>query len=903
MGESEISGGGVKIVNDYWVKGESYDIYASVACFCSTLSLWKYLLDYDIVLTGEPTTINTYPTSCDSAICGVYRNSLPNQSVKFTLQGDGISEILLGEALTDSDGVARLTFTVTDYIYDAWRTAERIDEGSFQAKIEYLDGTKDTIDYERGIDIQDELTIISTPDPGTIIQASVGEELDFDVDVAGLTVEEEAGTIIEWYLYGFGQWELAKRVIGQTYSFLNFNLYEGTEQVACYILTPSDQVITRTWFINPIPGIEIIQASPDPSNIIYVSAGVENGPFSVTVSEEAIFNWYLDGVLYFSTTVAKIASAIFVTPETEGMRVLRVDAVAEGGTISQEWDLEVGTALEVSFTPAEEEFDIGYGEKIDLSVTANLPATFTWYVDTFEVQKTEGVAANTEVFYEYGAISSGAHFIECYVDSGLATTNVSWIANVPEQLSISTKPTASDISLIQFGDPQIFEATSNITADFDWVLDGVTVLQKTGTSVNYPFEPEDTGDFRLVLIAEAGGVTRTKSWDINVSEAPLVIDSVSPEESAVSVLVGGSVTFEASTNMQAVYAWYINGALEATTELKSSDSFFYEGLLAGTDTVKLEVVEGTKSDSFTWTVSVVPLLEIVSETPESGNVYLELNDTENFNVEVNKTAFIQWYVDGVPAISETGTSSSFPYKGENSGIYGIEARATIQGETPEEDEIDSFAWTVEVLPVAYLDSVNPSQSEITLNLNDSIDFSATATGLARFEWYVNDTLKKSDNLMNTSVFPFDAVSEGIEKIEVRVISGAETPNVDSFIWNVSIESILDFSFVTPLPLNVSMTVGIGQEFSVTTTGEANFSWTVDGIVVSTDTAALTSNYFFTPSEVKPYSLQVIASSGAATLASSLSVNSLQEPEEGTSIIPILAVAGFGAYLLAGRKKK
>lgn len=385
--------------------------------------------------------------------------------------------------------------------------------------------------------------------------------------------------------------------------------------------------------------------------------------------------------------------------------------------ISTTWDIDVQPELAVTRNPEPLEFEAAFGETTRITLTANKAASFVWWDFEGNVVKNEDNVL--ESFYEYTGTAPGDYVVQCDITSGTETLTEFWVIVYGEEPTLNTSPPEGAIDVVQYDPDQIFEASTNVEASFQWVIDGLAAHTNSGFSSSISMPTGTPKSVNIVLNVDMGNVIESRSWTYTVEEKLVV--TLDPVPSTITLDKG------------------------------------------------------------------------------SGDFYIMADS----NIDCKFT----WGADPTNYYANTGFTSAYIQKTDLVGTFPV--LLTVDAGT----QTQTYSWTFEVV------------------------------------------------------------------------------------------ELLAFSFISPLPQTFDMLINDAETLTVTTNKVANFAWYVDGAEMSTDSGVSTSNYTFVPTQVKPYTVEVIATSGTETLSSSLSINSLQEPEEGTSMIPLLAAAGIGIYLLAGRKKE
>ena len=144
--------------------------------------------------------------------------------------------------------------------------------------------------------------------------------------------------------------------------------------------------------------------------------------------------------------------------------------------------------------------------------------------------------------------------------------------------------------------------------------------------------------------------------------------------------------------------------------------------------------------------------------------------TQLFNVTVNGSTVINWYVNGTLAESDVGTTGNYTYSGSTAGDYNITADVGS----------DSQSWILTVLPDA-LSDYDPDNLNLSIRNGTIQQFKTMYTYDESPQWILNNVTVRSDNNTTTSAYWFNASDIGIYNITAKI-------NESQVVWTVNVTS-------------------------------------------------------------------------------------------------------------------
>jgi hypothetical protein len=564
--------------------------------------------------------------------------------------------------------------------------------------------------------------------------------------------------------------------------------------------------------------------------------------------------WFADGSVV--GTDATLTSASFRRGQAIQVEVTPFDGEAEGEPVTSAAVTVLNTAPEMASVTLGP--DPAFTED---TVTATAVATdadgdaltfrYAWTVNGSAAGGSGSTLASSsfvrgDVVRVTATPTDGALDGEALISAPLTISNA-----IPSITSVAIDPT--DLG----GDDEarcVPEGWSDADGDAEsyryvWTVNGAAVAEtETLTGADFdrgdvivctatPFDGRDEGDpvtsGAITIrntVPELDGVTLS-------TDEPLEGDTVYATLSGEYDADGDAVAFR--------YAWYVNGALVATTETLSSD-LFDKG-----DAIYVEVTptdgsgDGATVTSATVTVgNTVPVMGSVTlspTAPRTTEAVVATASGSDVDPADTLTYRYTWYVDGAKA-SDTGATLSSSSFTKHQSIY-VEVVAN-------DGDADSG-----VLTSATIKAVNTAPSITGVSISPSSDvgiedtLTCVPTGWSdadgdaedyRYTWTVDGDVKGTSatlaggfskgNVVTCTATPYDGESEGAAFTSTSVTVGNSTPTLASATISPSSPKTTDA---------LSVTLGDATDADGDTVS-FTYAWYVDGSLVSTSSTLSTS---------------------------------------------------------------
>lgn len=226
-------------------------------------------------------------------------------------------------------------------------------------------------------------------------------------------------------------------------------------------------------------------------------------------------------------------------------------------------------------------------------------------------------------------------------------------------------------------------------------------------------------------------------------------------------------------------------------------------------------------------------------------------DMQIFNVTMNETCNVTWYMNGSNVA--TNTSVTFDEYSNNSapaGDYNVTAVAENLNGTVQKEWI----WTVSNVSLS-IDGFNPS-SPIGSTVGGSQEFNITTNQDAIVKWYIDNSLVQTNSSASSASYVNNTAPVGSYNITAVASNVNGTPQ-NEWTWNVLPMSAPSITAATP-PSPVSKNTGESITFSVTADQAVNATWILNGTTVQINNTlpATTASYSNNSVNVGVYNLTV-----------------------------------------------
>jgi hypothetical protein len=482
------------------------------------------------------------------------------------------------------------------------------------------------------------------------------------------------------------------------------------------------------------------------------------------------------------------------------------------------------------------------------------PYSYQWYLNGTTVPSAMSSS------WAFTPSSSGSYKIYMNVTDNVgvrAKSNIAAVTVNPAP-SVSIAPASA---VLDVGLSQLFTSTDiggTLPFSYQWYLNGVAV--PGATNPTWTFTPASSGSYTVYLNVTDSTNTRVKSNVASVTVNPALLVSISPTSTTLDMGQSQMFTSSVSGGMSPFsYQWYLNGALitgaTGATWVFTPSSF-------GSYTIYLNVTDGLRTQA---TSNNVPIFvnRALSVSISLTSATLDVGQSQTFTSTVQggmSPIAYQWYLNGAPVPSATGTAWTF--RPTSGGSYTVYANVTdslgVQAKSNNASVTVNAALSVIISPTSGIMDVGQSK---TLN--------STVTGGTlplSYQWYFNGVAVPGATSMS---WTFSPGSSGSYNMYVNVTDPTQA-------WAVSVTLSITVNqqlTVTISPTSTTIYNGSSQTFTANAkngTSPYTYQWYLGGSAVN---GATSSSWTYTPSHATTYQIYLIvtdsvdqtAQSGNATL--------------------------------------
>ncbi len=429
----------------------------------------------------------------------------------------------------------------------------------------------------------------------------------------------------------------------------------------------------------------------------------------------------------------------------------------------------------------------------------------------------------------------------------------------------STSTPASALQFYINGTPIRFTANTNKTLSnifYNNVTDIVTytgngttgylnVSARMNLSLRY-YDFEVDGIINQALLSDASGwvtfnytgwIQPQHDFRIKRTGAPSITfwgnNKTNDQSTTLTINISEAVNFNATAN-QSIDTWYW---FKDDADQSNNDVNFITNFTAGTHTIRVNATNNANgtSNTITWTVTVVapPTPAITSFAPPS-----PANDivgaARTFNITVNQTVDVRWYINGTLKQTDTGvTASSYTNTSAAPGTWNVTATANNANGT----DSQQWTWNVTATPTGApnITSFAPS-SPVSDIAGATRTFNITINQTVDVRWYINGTLKQTDTGVTVSSYTNTSAAPGTWNVTATANNANGTIS-QQWIWNVTAAPTGApniTSFAPPSP--VSNSAGATRTFNITINQTVNVTWYINGTTIFNQTNVTASSY-------------------------------------------------------------
>ncbi len=248
--------------------------------------------------------------------------------------------------------------------------------------------------------------------------------------------------------------------------------------------------------------------------------------------------------------------------------------------------------------------------------------------------------------------------------------------------------------------------------------------------------------------------------------------------------------------------------------------------------------------------------------------------TRAFNITVNQTVNIAWFINGTPVQSSNGViSASYTNTSAAVGTWNVTAVASNNNGT----DSQTWVWNVTAPSVAGTpvitswsnNKTNDATLNIAANVSETIRFNATANqSIDTWNWFLNNVNQKNnfDNFNNHFADPGNYI------IKVNVSNAKGTSN--TVVWNVNVIGVTPPTGVpkitsfSPATSTVTNNVGESRTFNITVNQTVNIAWFINGTPVQTNNGVTSATYTNTSASLGTWNVTAVASNSNGSVMQS-----------------------------------
>lgn len=267
---------------------------------------------------------------------------------------------------------------------------------------------------------------------------------------------------------------------------------------------------------------------------------------------------------------------------------------------------------------------------------------------------------------------------------------------------------------------------------------------------------------------------------------------------------------------------------------------------------------------FCGAASAAPSTIIAASPADNATVNETVGETQDFSVQTNESATIDWQVDG-STVSQTSydsaTNTSTLNHTVKQGTYDVKATVQSTGE--------SRTWSVtggSNVPVITLST--PSYSTVNNNPGESRKFTATISPASNVTWYLDNVKVQEDNSVTESSYTNTSATQGTHTITVNAENENGSAESKSWTWKIATEELSVNS--DPSEGTVSVDKGVSKTFKVNSSTDdqnINVEWFIGDESQEKDESVTSSSYDFKEDSAGNYTLKAVISDLNGTYSS------------------------------------
>ncbi len=268
------------------------------------------------------------------------------------------------------------------------------------------------------------------------------------------------------------------------------------------------------------------------------------------------------------------------------------------------------------------------------------------------------------------------------------------------------------------------------------------------------------------------------------------ITSRGPVSSPVSNTAGATRAFNITVNQSVYVRWLINGTEVATNTSATTATYTNTSAAVGVWNVSAAVnnSNGDDMETWIWNVTAAPAgaPDITSCAPTSPVSDAE-GATRAFNVTVNQTATVAWYINGTLVETDADTTTaSYTNTSAAGGVWNVSAAVN----NANGDDMETWIWNVtdhDIVTIADVTLSNGSTQDVAIQLVNSTGVGGVQVTLMFNQSIVNTTTAVEGDFDFAFAPDYSNVSDGVLIITCTT-SGADLTG-DLTLATVTLEAV------------------------------------------------------------------------------------------------------------------
>jgi len=512
--------------------------------------------------------------------------------------------------------------------------------------------------------------------------------------------------------------------------------------------------------------------------------------FNITVNQIADVTWYINGTpVQYDYDVTD--SMYTNTSAKEGVWNVSAVATNPNGSIMQTWLWTVTPVSSepsiIDYSPASPVTDpVGSSRTFDISIDQSV--NVTWYINGTPVQSNSDV---TNSMYTNSSAANGIWNVSAVTVNTNGSTMQTWLWIVTSSDFRAFWKFDENSGIMAFdsssndNDGTISGATwtsgkSGSALSFDGVNDYVSVGSDSSLNIVDAITIEawvKTTSNNEITVVGRGSSQSDHSFHFAVENGYPVFIFANGYSMTTGDLITGSKQvndgiwhhivgrFNGSTIEIYVDGEYDSGILKTTKPFSNNDIPTNIGVLGGYSTYFDGTIDEVKIYARALTASEIqasyneqsPVTPYIIDYSPVSPVADIVGSSRTFNISVDKTVNVTWYINGTPVQSDPDvTNSIYTNNSAAEGTWNISAIAS----NPNGSIMQTWLWTVtpvssepsiiDYSPASPVDDTVGSSRSFNISIDQSVDVA----------WYINGTPVQSDSDVTDSMYTNSSAADG-----------------------------------------------------------------------------------------------------------------------------------------------